>query len=66
MITARLEFEGSGAFAVLYEYGPKGTSEILAQERIKLEVQFLQKMNPKLGADYLYKKEVELPNPEKN
>jgi hypothetical protein len=65
-ITARLEFERGRAFAVLYEYGPKGTKEVIKSERLELDVQFLEKINSNLGADFLYQKEVELPNPDKN
>jgi hypothetical protein len=54
------------AFAILYDYGTKGTTEVIKSEKLELDVLFLQKMDSKLGADYLYKKEIELPNPEKN
>lgn len=66
IINARLEFNGNRAFAVLYEYGSTGTKEVIGEERVELDVQFLQKMNPAHGADFLYKKEIELPDPRKN
>jgi hypothetical protein len=56
VITARLEFERGRAFAVINEYGVKGTPETIMPERLELDVKFLEKMNPSLGADYIYKK----------
>jgi hypothetical protein len=63
LISTRLEIEGQQAFAVLYVYGPKGTNEVVGEERMELDVQFLQKINE---LEYLYKKQVELPDPRKN
>lgn len=66
LITARLELEAGRAVAVLYEYGPKGTTEVIGKETIELDMRFLQRMDQKHGADYLYKGEIELPKPERN
>jgi len=66
IIIASLEFEGQRAFAVLFDYGPKGTNEIIWKQRMELDVKLLERMNPKHGADFNYKKEIELPDPEKN
>ncbi len=66
--TGDLEFEGERVFVVLYTYGPKGTTEIIGRERMELERRFLQKvMDPeKIKADFIYKSEVQLPDPGKN
>jgi hypothetical protein len=66
LITARLEFDGTRPFAVICEYGPKGSPEVIKSERMELDPAFLEKIDPKLGADYLYKKEVTLPEPRNN
>jgi len=61
-----LEFEGTRVFAVLFEYGQKGSAKVIMPERMELNPLFLEKMDPKHGADFLHKKEIELPDPAKN
>jgi hypothetical protein len=64
IVKATVEFEGALAFAVLYEYGPAGGKKTLWKDRLALDVQFLKKLEPKQGdADYLYQKEIKLPEP---
>jgi len=51
LFKARLVRERNRAFAVLYEYGRKGSNEVIKEERIELDLRFLEKMDPKHGAD---------------
>jgi hypothetical protein len=66
MIIAPLEFEGARVFAVLHEYGRKGTDEVVGKERIELDVKSLEKMDRAHGAHLLYKRDVRLPDPKMN
>src|SRR5258708_6070178 len=66
LIVAPVEVEGTRVFAVLHIYGPKGTYEVVAKERIELDVRYLEKMDRRNGAHLLYKKEFQLPDPKMN
>ena len=59
-LSARLELESQRAFAVISEYGPEDTKDIIGRKRMELDVLLLQKMNE---SEYLYKKLVDLPEP---
>jgi len=59
-ISARLELECQRAFAVILENAPQGPKEVAGQERMEMDVGFLQKISE---YEYLYKKLVELPEP---
>jgi len=59
-ISARLELECQRAFAVIYEGMPEEPKEMAGQERMEMDVRFLQKINE---SEYLYQKLVELPEP---
>ena len=65
LITANIEFIGGRPFAVLYEYGIKGAEEIIKPERVALDPALLEKMDPKNGAEYLYKGDP-IPDPNQN
>ena len=60
--TARLVLKGTRAFAVLSNSEPKYSKDIIANARVELDVNLLTKMNPSLGADYFYKREVKSPD----
>ena len=57
-ISAKLELESQRAFAVIYESETKDAKEVVGDERMELDTQFLQKMN---DTEYLYKAQIELP-----
>jgi hypothetical protein len=59
--TARLVFKHKRAFVVLHQLEPRHTNVVGVDERIELDVECLEKMNPALGADYFYKNKVESP-----
>ena len=59
-VSASLEVESQQAFAVIYVNEPKATSGVVIRHRMKLEIQFLQKINE---SEYLYQTLVELPGP---
>jgi hypothetical protein len=59
-ISARLELESQRAFAVICDFGPQDTKAVVAEERMEIDVGFLQQINE---SEYLYKKLVELPEP---
>ena len=57
-ISARLELESQRAFAVICDFGIKDTKDVVGEERVEIDVRFLQQINE---SEYLYKKLVELP-----
>ena len=63
---ARLVFKHKRAFAVLHQLEPRHTKVIGVDERIELDVECLEKMNPALGADYFYRNKVESPKASAN
>lgn len=64
--TARLVFKHKRAFALLHQLEPRHTNVVGVDERIELDVESLEKMNPALGADYFYKNKVEPPEASAN
>jgi hypothetical protein len=58
-ISARLELESQRAFAVLCDFGLKDPKDVVGEERVEIDVRFLQQINE---SEYLYKKLVELPD----
>ena len=61
-VSATLELESQRAFAVISICGTKDAKAVIGRERVELDVRFLQKMNE---SEYLYKKLVELPTPDR-
>ena len=59
--TARLVLKGTQAFAMLGNSEPKHSKDIIANGKVELDFNHLTKMNPALGADYFYKREVASP-----
>jgi hypothetical protein len=57
-ISARLELESQRAFAVICDFGLKDTKDVAGEERVEIDVRFLQQITE---SEYLYKKLVELP-----
>ncbi len=57
-ISARLEIECQRAFAVIFENELPDAKEVAGQERMEMDIRFLQKINE---SEYLYKQLVELP-----
>lgn len=57
-VSARLELESQRAFAVICDFGLKDTKAVATEERVEIDVQFLQQITE---SEYLYKKLVELP-----
>jgi hypothetical protein len=66
IITARIETDRQRVFAVLYEYGPKNSDEVIKTERLELDKEFLRDLTSVNGVSLIYKKEIELPDPGKN
>ena len=62
-ISARLELESQQAFAVINDRGPNDAKEVAGRERMEIDVRFLQQITE---SEYLYKKLVELPEPNRS
>ena len=60
--TARLRLKGKRAFAVLFQSEPRHTNVVGVDEQIELQVECLEKINPALGADFFYRREVVSPD----
>ena len=56
--TARLILKGTQAYAILPELEPNSSKKIIVDTRVELDFDVLTKMNPALGADYFYKREI--------
>ena len=59
-ISARLELDSQRAFAVICDFGIKDAKDVVGEERVEIDVRFLQQITE---SEYLYKKLVELPEP---
>jgi len=59
-ISATLVLESQRAFAVLSDNGLEDAKNVASQERMEIDVGFLQQITE---SEYLYKKLVELPEP---
>jgi hypothetical protein len=59
-LSARLELESQGAFAVIYADGFEDTRDFPGRKRVEIDVRFLQQIT---DSEYLYKMPVDLPEP---
>jgi hypothetical protein len=59
-ISARLERESQRVFAVICYFGLQDTKDAIGEERVEIDVRFLQQITE---SEYLYQKLVERPEP---
>ncbi|MGA2686021.1 MAG: hypothetical protein ABSF51_13310 [Verrucomicrobiota bacterium] len=58
-----MELESQRAFAVIYDSRLDDAKEVVGRERMEIDVRFLQQITE---SEYLYKKLVELPEPDRS